>query len=417
MDRVLVVGGGASGMMAAVQAATVGASVVLLEKMRHLGTKLRITGKGRCNLTNQGDIDDFMENYGTGGRFLHNAFARFFNDDLISFFHDRGVALVVERGRRVFPASGDADDVIRCLEDELRRKNVQVERGWPVAQIRLKDGRVAGVESMDEIKLDAGAVIVATGGLSYPGTGSTGDGYQWARSAGHSVTELRPALVPLETDLAEVRELIGLSLKNVRVTALAGGKAFREIFGEMLFTHTGLSGPIILAISKEVGDRLKKKESVMVSINFKPALSVLQVDRRLQREFSANGAMQVRTVLRKLVPAAVADRFVRRAHLSGTVRAADLSRSKRADLVTLLTDYRIKVEALRPIAEAIVTAGGVDLREIDPRTMESRLVHGLYFCGEVLDLDGMTGGYNLQAAFTTGFLAGDSASRQAGYPT
>lgn len=413
MNRVIVVGGGASGMMAAIAAAETAAPVILLEKTMRLGNKLRITGKGRANITNQGDIEDFMANYGTTGRFLYNAFARFFNKELIDFFRTRGVAITVERGRRVFPASGRAEAIVRCLENELRRCRVQVHKNWPVHRIIINRQAVSGVSSISGAELAASAVIVATGGLSYPATGSTGDGYRWAREAGHKVTDLKPALVPLETTERELRSWAGLSLKNVRVTIIADGRPVSSVFGDMLFTHTGVSGPIILAISKEVGERLARRQSVLLAINFKPALSAQQVDRRLQREFSAHGRQRIGRIMCRLVPSVVAAELVRRAHLVPTVLGSEITRGQRQKLVAELMDFRIRINALRPIAEAIITAGGVDVNSIDPRTMESRIIRGLYFCGEILDIDGATGGYNLQAAFTTGYLAGISAGRQA----
>ncbi len=412
MDRVVVVGGGASGMMAAIAATGTGALVILLEKTRRLGNKLRITGKGRANITNQGEIEDFMANYGSTGRFLYNAFARFFNTELIDFFRRRGVAITVERGRRVFPASGRAETIVHCLENELRRGRVQVRKNWPVQRIIINQQAVTGVVSTTGTELAANAVIVATGGLSYPATGSTGDGYRWAREAGHKIIDLKPALVPLETAEREFRSWAGLSLKNVRLTIIAAGQPVGRIFGDMLFTHTGVSGPIILSISKEIGERLERGQSILLAINFKPALSAEQVDRRLQREFAAHGRQQVSRIMCRLAPAVVAAELVRRAQLKPTVPGSAITRGQRQALAAQLMDFRIRIRTLRPIAEAVVTAGGVDVNTVDPRTMESRIIRGLYFCGEILDIDGATGGYNLQAAFTTGYLAGVSAGRQ-----
>jgi len=407
--RVAVVGGGASGLMAAGRAAELGKSVILLEKTARLGNKLRIAGKGRCNITNDGGIDDFIANFGRHGKFLYNSFSRFFNRDLIEFFESRGVRLVTERGGRVFPMSGDADEIADCLIAELARQKVTVRCNFPVRRIDVDGNRVRGVIAENGETIPAATVILATGGRSYPQTGSTGDGYRWAAEFGHRVNEPKPALVPLEIAEDYAREMTGLSLKNVKVTAYARSRKFREIFGEMIFTHFGVSGPIILTISREVAERLTNVP-VQLAINFKPALLPAALDARLLREFDEWGDMQIKNILKHLLPLSAIPVFLKRLRLSGAERGCLINRRQRADLGELLADFRLTVTRSRPISEAIVTSGGVDVKEIDPRTMESKLVRGLYFCGEVIDVDANTGGYNLQAAFTTGFVAGESAA-------
>lgn len=408
-NKVAVVGGGAAGMMAARRAAELRAEVILLEKTPRLGNKLRITGKGRGNLTNLGDIDEFMANYGAGGKFLRNAFARFFNRDLMEFFESRGVRLVTERGGRVFTASGSAGEIAECLIAELRKYNVSIRCGFPVQRIEAADRRVRGVTAENGETIAADKVIVATGGLSYPQTGSTGDGYRWALDLGHLIVTPAPALVPLEILEDYVRAMAGLSLKNVKVAAYAGSRKFREAFGEMLFTHFGVSGPIILEISRDVARRLAAGP-VFLSVNFKPALTPADLDQRLLRELDRGGDAKIKNILKRLLPNKAIAVFLKRSRLTGAERGCKITRAQRENLRELLLDFRMTVTGTRPIREAIVTAGGVDLREINPKTMESRIVRGLYFCGEVIDIDGDTGGYNLQAAFTTGWVAGESAA-------
>lgn len=407
--QVTVVGGGASGLMAASRAAERGAKVVLLEKTARLGNKLRISGKGRCNVTNDGEIDDFLANFGSRGKFLHNAFSRFFNRDLIEFFENRGVRMVTERGGRIFPLSGDADEIADCLAGELKKMAVEIEYDRPVRRIAVSDNTVRGTVGVDGVTLPADKVIVATGGMSYPQTGSSGDGFRWAAELGHRINPPVPALVPLEIAEPYAWEMAGLSLKNVLVTAYARGRKFREIFGEMLFTHFGVSGPVILTISREIFERLTRRP-VQIAINFKPALSPAALDVRLLRELDENGDAQIKNILKHLLPVSAIPVFLKRLRWSGAERGCNITRRQREDLRELLSDFRLTVTRTRPITEAIVTGGGVEVKEIDPRTMGSKIIHGLYFCGEVIDVDANTGGYNLQAAFTTGWIAGESAA-------
>lgn len=406
---IAVVGGGASGMMAALRAAECGGKVILLEKTSRLGNKLRISGKGRCNVTNAGEIEDFIANFGRQGKFLYNAFSSFFNRDLIEFFEARGIRMVTERGGRVFPASGDADEIADCLAAELEKKEVAVKYNVPVRRIAVKENRACGVVSGTGEILAADRVIVATGGMSYPQTGSTGDGFRWAAELGHQCRAPVPALVPLEIAEGYAREMTGLSLKNIRVTVYARGRKFREIFGEMIFTHFGISGPVILTISREISERLAVGP-VQLAINFKPALEPAVLDARLLRELDENGDMQIKNILKHLLPYSAIPVFLKRLRFTGAERGCLITRRQRDDLRELLSDFRLTVKGCRPISEAIVTGGGVDVKEIDPRTMESKIVRGLYFCGEIIDIDANTGGYNLQAAFTTGWVAGENAA-------
>ncbi len=414
-ERVIVVGGGASGMMAAGRAAESGAPVLLLEKTKRLGNKLRITGQGRCNLTNVADISDFIAHFGPNGSFLRNAFARFFNQDLIDFFAAQGVSTVVERGQRVFPASNDAHQVAEALAGYLRRSGARVRFKTRVTELEAEGERISGVQTEGGEFLTAGAVIVATGGASYPGTGSTGDGYRLAQALGHTIVPIRPALVPLVVKEDHAEALQGLSLRNVEVTLLLDDQPVTRQFGEMLFTHFGVSGPIILTLSAQVVDRLAQGK-LELSINLKPALSDEQLDRRLQRDFDRFGKRAFRNILKELLPHKMIALFVRLTGIPPDKPAHQITVTERKRLFSLLRDFRLTIVGHRPIAEAIVTAGGVSTQEVDPRTMESRLVKGLYFCGEVLDINADTGGYNLQAAFSTGYVAGQSAARAVARP-
>jgi predicted Rossmann fold flavoprotein len=411
--RVAVVGAGASGLMAAQRAAELGADVVLLEKTGRPGNKLRISGKGHCNVTNDGDVDDFIANFGPKGKFLRNSFSRFFNRDLVNFFERRGVRLVTERGGRIFPESGEADEIADCLIRSLREMAVEMRNDFPVYRIMVKEGRACGVIGKSSEELPADRVIVATGGASYPLTGSTGDGFRWAAALGHHVRAPIPALVPLEVAEDYARSMAGLTLKNIGITAYQRGRKFREISGDMIFTHFGVSGPVVLTISREIVERLDRGP-VQLAINFKPALRRDILDARLLRELDENGDMLIKNILKHLLPYSAIPVFLKRLRWSGEERGCSITKGQRADLLELLSDFRLTVTRSRPISEAIVTSGGVELKEVDPRTMESRIVRRLYFCGEVLDIDANTGGYNLQAAFTTGWVAGESAAGKIG---
>ena len=417
--QVVVVGGGAAGLMAAGQAAAEGAGVLLLERAARLGTKLRITGKGRCNLTNMAEFDDFLAHFaflGSEGEsrfFLRNAFARFFAPDLVAFFEDLGVATVVERGERVFPVSNDAHQVAEALISFARQQGARIRMQSRVAELLCHGGRVSGVALHSGEQVKADAVIVATGGVSYPKTGSSGDGYRIAEKLGHTIVPIRPALVPLVIAGSEPKAMMGLSLRNVQVRLLLDGREFAQDFGEMLFTHFGVSGPIILTLSGPAVARLGHGRLEM-GINLKPALSPDRLDARLRRDLDRYGKRSYRNLLKGLLPQKMIDVMVTRTGIPPDKPAHQITAEERLRLRELLHDFRLTVIDHRPIEEAIVTAGGVDTREVDPRTMASRLVKGLYFAGEVLDVQADTGGYNLQAAFSTGFVAGQSAARFVG---
>jgi len=396
-------------MMASGQAAGLGANTLLLEKMHRPGRKLGITGKGRCNLTNVASLPEIISHFGSSGVFLRQAFHRFSNDELVAFFGDLGVPTVVERGGRVFPASGQARDVVDALTGWMRRQGVAVRRKVSVGGLLIEGRKVCGVRDSGGETYPADAVIIATGGVSYPATGSTGDGYRLARSAGHSIVAPRPALIPLETGGGVAPRLQGLSMRNVNVSVLVDDRKQGEAFGEMLFTHFGLSGPVILSLSGMVTDALNLGGRVIISIDLKPALDERKLDERLLRDLDAHGKRKFQTLLEDLLPGKLIPVCMELTGIPPDRRGHQITARERERLRAWLKDFRLEVTGTRPISEAIITAGGINTGEIDPRTMESCLVSGLYFAGEVMDIDADTGGYNLQAAFSTGWLAGRSA--------
>ena len=409
--KVIVVGAGAAGLMAAGQAAEMGTETLLLEKMNHPGRKLRIAGKGRCNLTNVAPVSEFIAHFGPNGRFLRQAFHQFFNTDLAAFFEELGVRTVTERGGRVFPASGQAEDVVDALVRWIGKQGVTLRTRSSAKRLLVEGGWVTGVQASRGRIHRASAVIVATGGASYPATGSTGDGYRLAESVGHTIVPIRPALVPLETAGDVAPRLQGLSLRNVTVRVWVNREKQAEAFGEMLFTHFGVSGPIILSLSRQVVDALRLGQRVILSIDLKPALDHPKLDARLLRDLDAHGKRHFRTLLKGLLPSKLIPVCIDLVNIPPHKAAHQITSEERQRLRTWLKDFRLEVMGHRPFTEAIITAGGVDVREVDPRTLASRLVEGLYFAGEVLDVDADTGGYNLQAAFSTGWVAGRSAAR------
>jgi len=410
MKTVIIVGGGAAGMMAAVKAAEHKANVILLEKMPSLGRKVLITGKGRCNITNDCDTQQLIKNMPGNGRFLHSAFREFSNTDMVEFIEHWGVKTKVERGGRVFPVSDKAKDVIDAFLKAMVKSRVEVITNQPVRKILVEDGQVAGVVT-DQKQYRADVVILATGGASYPGTGSSGDGYKMAKELGHSITPLKPSLVPLEVAEDWIKELQGLSLKNVTATVLIDGKKKADDFGEMLFTHYGLSGPIILSLSKVVAEALNKgKEEVTLEINLKPALSEEVLDKRIQRDWEKFSRKQVKNSLSELLPAKMIPVIIDLSFLDADKFVNQVTKVERARLLNQLQHLAFTITRTRPVSEAIVTAGGVSTKEINPTTMESKIIKNLYFAGEVIDIDGYTGGYNLQAAFSTGYAAGKAAA-------
>ncbi|MDP2931113.1 MAG: NAD(P)/FAD-dependent oxidoreductase [Chloroflexota bacterium] len=432
--RVIVIGAGASGMMAAGRATELGADVRLLEKTEHPGKKLLISGKTRCNLTNTKELDDFVTMFGANGCFLYGAFHQFFRDDLLAFLKRYGVATKTERGGRVFPASDDARDVVQALERYMVDHGVQLRTGIKVTEIGVDSGRVTGVQTMPEF-YPCDSVILAAGGASFPGTGSTGDGYRMAAAIGHSIVKLRPALVPLAVhEVERAKSMQGVSLRNVRMTAFrcpadeidpslapahdwgrgTGGRqpprpVIESRMGEMMMTHFGIGGPITLLMSLAVVEALEHGP-VSVAIDLKPALSEEQLRLRLQRDFDSYGKRSYHNILRGLLPAKMIESFVALTGIPADKEGNKITAEERERLLGLLKSLRFNIKSPLPLTTAIVTAGGVSLDEIDPRTMASRLVKGLYFCGEVMDIDADTGGYNLQAAFSTGYVAGESAT-------
>lgn len=411
MIDVLVIGGGAAGMMAAGTAAQNGSKVCLVEKNSRLGRKIRITGKGRCNLTNDCDEQAFISSVPTNGRFLYSSVAQFTPQDTMRFFEGLGLPVKIERGNRVFPQSDQAQDVVDTLAAFLERTGVHVVTG-EVKSLLMEDGSVVGVKLQDGTTLQAEAVVVCCGGASYPGTGSTGDGYRLARQAGHTVTPLRPSLVPLVAEGGDCKEMMGLSLKNValHIDDTVKKKRIYDDFGEMLFTHFGLSGPMILSASTHMKDMSPSRYQALIDL--KPALTEEQLDARIQRDFELNQNRDFANSLGALLPRKLIPVAVHRSGISPETKCNQITREMRRGFVQLLKSFGFSITGFRPIEEAIVTSGGVKVSEINPKTMESKLVRGLYFAGEVIDVDAYTGGFNLQIAFCTGRLAGNSASAQ-----
>jgi hypothetical protein len=404
-SRIIVIGSGAAGMMAAATAGSRGMDTVVFEKNEKPGKKIFITGKGRCNVTNQCEIEEFINNTPGNGRFLYSALNSFDNYRLREMLLQMGVPTKVERGNRVFPASDKSSDIIKALTDYMIKHNAVIKLNKGIADIMTDVGSVKGVYTTAGDFIQASSVIVATGGLSYPSTGSTGDGYRWAQKLGHTIVPLRPSLVPLETGEEWVRQLQGLTLKNVRVTAMtARGKRIKEEFGEMLFTHFGVSGPVILTLSRYIHDQIKK--GIRLEIDLKPALSLEKLHLRILRDFTQNANKQVKNSLDALLPKSLAPVIVRLSGINPEKHINQITKEERQALVSLLKGLRISITGFRPFSEAVVTAGGVSTKEIDPSTMESKICRGLFFAGEVLDVDALTGGFNLQIAFSTGYLAG-----------
>ncbi len=404
--NIVVIGGGPAGMMAAYTAAGLGARVTLLEKNQRTGRKLGITGKGRCNITNNCTVEELIRNTAVNPRFLYSAFSGFTPSDTMSFFEGEGVALKTERGNRVFPVSDKAIDINDAMVRACRRSGVKLLTGVEVDGIKTEDGGVVSVTAGGRV-FPCDACVIATGGASYPLTGSTGDGYRFARELGHRITPICPSLVPLETVEGGCRDMMGLSLKNISIKVLSpDGKTLYEDFGELLFTHFGLSGPVILSASSH----MRKPSGCVVEIDLKPALSMEKLDARVVRDLTERQNSDLGNALGGLLPKSMIPIMLRRWDMPSDHKANSVTREQRHRLCELIKHFRLTVKGFRPIAEAIITSGGVDVKDIAPKTMQSKLVSGLYFAGEVIDADAHTGGFNLQIALSTGYAAGKAAA-------
>lgn len=412
MTDLIVIGGGAAGMMAAGTASQRGLKTQLFERNEMLGKKLMITGKGRCNVTNDcGDMDTLQKNIVTNGKFLYSSFSSFMPEDTMAFFESRGVKLKVERGKRVFPVSDKSVDIVRCMEKFVRESGVEVVNSR-VKEILVDKDRAVGIETFDGKKYYSKNVILATGGKSYPKTGSTGDGYYMAKKCGHTVTPLKPSLVPLEIYENLCREAMGLSLRNVelKVEDRQKGKIIYKDFGEMLFTHFGVSGPLVLSAAAHIRDMQENRYAL--HIDLKPALSEQQLDRRLLREFEENSNKNFSNVLSSLLPNKLISVFVKLSGIQSETKVNQIKKEERLTLINLLKDLTLSVKGFRPIDEAVITSGGISVKEINPKTMQSKIVKNLYFCGEIIDVDAYTGGFNLQIAFSSAFTAGNSVKKE-----
>lgn len=412
MSQVIVVGGGAAGMFAAIAAAKNGHQVTLFEKNEKLGKKIFITGKGRCNITNAADIEELFGAVVTNSKFLYSSFYGYTNQNVIDFFEEAGVPVKIERGNRVFPVSDHSSDVIRALEREMKKAGVKICLNTEVKRVETENGGFKRVALKDTTIQNADACIIATGGLSYRSTGSTGDGFRFAEDAGHKVTQCFPSLVPMETKEPWVCELQGLSLRNVEAKILDGKKELYKDFGEMLFTHFGVSGPLIISASSYVGkkfvDKKGQKKELTLEIDLKPALTEEQLDQRVLRDFEENHNRQFKNAITKLFPSKLIPVILELSGIDPEKKVNSIEKEERKQFVHLIKHFRMTLTGLRDYPEAIITKGGVNVKEIDPGTMESKLVKGLYFAGEVLDLDALTGGFNLQIAWSTGYAAGNS---------
>ena len=411
MTKVAIIGAGAAGLLAGIAAAQLGAEVTIYEKMRQPGKKMLITGKGRCNITNACDIPEFIKNLPGNGRFLNSALHRFTNDDIVFLLESNGLPTKVERGGRVFPVSDKAKDVVDTLVRIFTAAGGRLLTDTKVIDIVLKNGVAQGVRTVNGV-YTANSIVLAAGGASYPGTGSDGGGAKLAAKTGHTIVPLKPSLVPLESDYPYVDDLQGLSLRNVQATLLADGKKIGSEFGEMLFTHFGVSGPIILSLSNLAAGALAEGKEVDLAIDLKPALSEEKLDARIQRDFTEYSRKQLVNGLKDLLPQRLIPVVCDMAYLDEDKFVNQISREERQRLLQTLKHFVVPITSTRPLAEAIVTAGGVNVKEIDPKTMASKRIKGLYFAGEVMDVDGYTGGFNLQAAFSTGYAAGSAAAME-----
>ena len=412
--RVIIVGGGPAGMLAAMSAAKNNEEVILLEKNSSLGKKLLITGKGRCNITSSLDINDFIKNVPGNGRFLYSAFQNFTNKDIINMIEKNGIKTKEERGNRVFPVTDRAEDVLKCLIKELKKyKNIEIKTSTKVNKIIVKDNQIKGIRTSDNKELLADKVIIATGGKSYPLTGSSGDGYEMAERVGHKIENIRGSLVPLTGDKNLCQSMQGLSLRNVniKIKDIEKNKSIYEDFGELLFTHFGVSGPTILSGSAHLLrykniDNLLKQNKIKLIIDLKPALTIEELDKRIIRDFNEVINKEFKNSLDKLLPKKMIDVIIKLSNIFPDKKVNSITKEERLNLAKILKNFEININGFRPVEEAIVTAGGISTKEINPKTMESKIIKGLYFAGEIIDVDAYTGGFNLQIAYSTGYTAG-----------
>jgi len=409
--KIVVVGGGPSAMMAAIRAAGLGQDVILLERKSSLGNKLLLSGKGRCNLTNVEDLEYFLKRFSNNGDFLRDAFKKFFHPELMRFFEERGLKLKIERQMRVFPVTDRSASILNLLKKELEKTGVQVIYKSKVVDLLVKDGKVKGVRLENGKDIPAERVILATGGASYSFTGSDATGINIARKHGHAIVSLAAGLVPLVVKQDYPKKLEGLTLHNIKLTFSAGKTRIYSDIGELLFTGFGISGPLVITLSGRVIDLLDEHKNVSLEIDLKPGLSGEQLDNRLLREFKVNARKNVKNMLKELLPLRLIMVFAQAAGIDPFKKCSQVTQKEREKIISLLKGFQMDISGSRPIEEGMVTRGGVSLKGINPRTMESRLVKGLYFCGEMIDVDADTGGFNLQAAFSTGYLAGESAAK------
>lgn len=406
----IVIGAGPAGLLAAGRAAELGAKVLILEKMRQPGRKLLITGKGRCNITNNAEIAEFITHVFPKGRFLRTAFSQFYSTEIIELLQKYGVEVILERGGRYFPKGNKAADVLQALLKWVEQLKVEISCGYRVERLLVEGDRIVGLKANGK-EFKTGKIILATGGKSYPATGSNGEGYALAMDVGHKTENVRPALVPLETSDGTAQKLQGLNLKNVNAIVWSNGKKMGEAFGEMIFTHFGLSGPIILTLSRIVVDELQKKNKVEITIDLKPALDDQKLDKRLLRDLNEHGKKRLGNIFRNWLPSSMIPVFIEALGLDAEKESHQVSSKERKQIRVLLKKLRFSIVKNRSFKEAIITAGGIPTNEISSKTMESKMVKGLYFAGEIIDLDAETGGYNLQIAYSTGWLAGNSCMR------
>jgi len=411
--NVVVIGAGAAGMIAAITSSKEGNNVTVLEKTGDAGNKLKITGKGRCNLTFEGDFEYFSKNIAVNNKFMYSAYNNFSNKDTINFFNNLGVKTKLERGNRIFLESDNANEVVSALKKELKKNNVNLVYNSNIKKILTEENKVIGVLLDNNTKVPCDKCIIATGGKSYPKTGSTGDGYILAQALGHTVVDIKPALVPLKSNDSICKELQGLTLKNVEIKVLDSGKCVYTDFGEMLFAHFGLTGPIILSSSskinriKDLGSKLKEK-SIYISIDLKPALSIDVLDKRLQRDFEKYTNKEFKNSLEDLLPQKLIPYIIKESSIDEDKKVHQITKEERLNLCNLLKNLKVNIAGLMAVETGIVTSGGISTKEINPKTMESKIIKGLYFAGEVIDIDAYTGGFNLQIAFSTGYVAGQN---------